>query len=121
MIEFYGGYQVYSESGVDLTLLRENLRRSAEDRWEYNRRAAALAEAFAEAGRIRRGSQARHGQEVSMFDPAGILQQLLSHRVEVVVIGGLAMTTHGSAYVTRDLDLCYRRTDANITALADAL
>ena len=23
-IEFYGGYQVYSESGVDLTLLRAN-------------------------------------------------------------------------------------------------
>ena len=25
-IEFYGGYQVYSESGVDLTMLRETCR-----------------------------------------------------------------------------------------------
>ncbi len=121
MIEFYGGYQVYSESGVDLTLLRENLRRSLEDRWEYNRRAAAFADALAESGRARRGSPARPDPEASMFDPAGILQQLLSRQVEIVVIGGLAMTTHGSAYITRHLDLCYRRTDANIAALADAL
>jgi hypothetical protein len=121
MIEFYGGYQVYSESGVDLTLLRENLHRSLEDRWEYNRRAAALAEACTEAGRARKGLPFRPEREASMFDPAGILQQLLSHQVEVVVIGGLAMITHGSAYVTRDLDLCYRRTDTNIAALAQAL
>ena len=32
-IEFYGGYEVYSESGIDLTLLRENLRKSLEERW----------------------------------------------------------------------------------------
>jgi hypothetical protein len=32
MIEFYGGYQVYSESGVDLTLLRENLKRTPTER-----------------------------------------------------------------------------------------
>src|SRR4051794_11050826 len=35
-IEFYGGYQVYSESGVDLTLLRENLKRSPTERLEAN-------------------------------------------------------------------------------------
>ncbi len=45
MIEFYGGYQVYSESGVDLTLLPENLRRSLEQRWENNCRGVALARA----------------------------------------------------------------------------
>ncbi len=37
-IEFYGGYEVYSESGVDLTLLRNNLRRSLEQRWERGHR-----------------------------------------------------------------------------------
>src|SRR5947209_14983172 len=36
MIEFYGGYQVYSESGVDLTLLRENLKRTVTERIEQN-------------------------------------------------------------------------------------
>jgi hypothetical protein len=121
MIEFYGGYQVYSESGVDLTLLRENLRRSLEERWEANRRAAALAQALEESGRARRGLPTRSDEEILMFDPAGILGHLLSHRVEFVIVGGLAMTTHGSAYVTRDLDVCYRRTADNIAALADAL
>ncbi|MCI0456201.1 MAG: nucleotidyltransferase [Gemmataceae bacterium] len=121
MIEFYGGYQVYSESGVDLTLLRENLRRSLEERWENNRRALALAEGFEEAGRRRRGLPARPREGVSMFKPEAILQQLLDHGVEFVVIGGLAMTIHGSAYITRDLDLCYRRTADNIAALATAL
>jgi hypothetical protein len=32
MIEFYGGYQVYSESGIDLTLLRENLKHTPTER-----------------------------------------------------------------------------------------
>ena len=34
MIEFYGVKEVYSESGIDLTLLRENLERTLEERWE---------------------------------------------------------------------------------------
>ncbi len=38
-IEFYGGYQVYSDSGVDLTLLRENLKRTIEERLADNARA----------------------------------------------------------------------------------
>ena len=122
MIEFYGGYQVYSESGVDLTLLRENLRRSVEERWEYNRQAAAFVEALAEAGRKHNGLSSSADKEPTMiFDPAAIMRQLLDHQVDVVLIGGLAMTVHGSAYVTRDLDLCYRRTPANIAALAAAL
>jgi predicted nucleotidyltransferase len=121
MIEFYGGYQVYSESGVDLTLLRENLRRSLEQRWENNRRASALAWALEQAGRAKRGLPRRPEQEATMFDPAAIIRSLLNGGVEFVVVGGLAMTIHGSAYVTRDLDVCYHRTATNITALAAAL
>ena len=52
-IEFYGGYQVYSESGVDLTLLRENLKHTVTERWERN------AEALAFIEEVRR---ARHAQ-----------------------------------------------------------
>jgi hypothetical protein len=121
MIEFYGGYQVYSESGVDLTLLRGNLRRSLEERWENQRRAAAFSQMVAYAERVHRGLPARPEYELTRFDPAGLLRHLVSHPVEVVVVGGLAMTTHGSAYVTYDLDLCYRRSDANLAALADVL
>lgn len=42
-------------------------------------------------------------------------------KVEMVVIGGVAMNAQGSAYVTFDLDLCYRRTKENIVRMCDAL
>jgi hypothetical protein len=37
------------------------------------------------------------------------------------VIGGIAATAHGSAHVTLDRDVVYRRTDENIARLASAL
>jgi hypothetical protein len=119
-IKFYGDYQVYSESGVDLTLLRENLRRSPETRWENNLRGVALARACEDAGRASRGLAPKHGG-TEMFDPAGVIRQLLEYKVEFVLIGGLAMRMHGSAHLTEDLDVCYRRTPQNIAAVAAAL
>ena len=56
-----------------------------------------------------------------MIDAPPIIRLLLDNKVEFVVIGGLAMSLHGSAYVTMDLDLCYRRTPGNLAALAAAL
>jgi hypothetical protein len=41
--------------------------------------------------------------------------------VEYVVIGGVAMVAHGSAYVTFDFDVCYRRSKENIEKLCAAL
>ena len=41
-IEFYGGYQVYDENGIDLTTLRRNLTLSLENRLDNNARAAAF-------------------------------------------------------------------------------
>src|SRR5947208_3463039 len=41
-IQFYGGYQVYSESGIDLTLLRENLKKTVTERLEKNQRGLEL-------------------------------------------------------------------------------
>ena len=55
------------------------------------------------------------------FDAPGIVRQLQSQHVEFVVVGGLAMAAHGSAYLTNDLDACYNRTAANLAALAAAL
>jgi predicted nucleotidyltransferase len=46
------------------------------------------------------------------------LRLLQSGGVEYVVIGGLAMISHGSAYITKDVDLCYSRSEKNIRALA---
>ena len=41
--------------------------------------------------------------------------------VEFIVIGGTAATIHGSARITRDVDIVYRRTTPNLQRLADAL
>jgi hypothetical protein len=41
--------------------------------------------------------------------------------VEFIVVGGAAATIHGSARITRDLDIVYRRTAQNIQRLAAAL
>jgi hypothetical protein len=53
------------------------------------------------------------------FDKA--IQAICDCGVEFVVIGGLAATLHGSAYVTFDLDICYSRDRANVARLALAL
>ena len=55
-----------------------------------------------------------------MFDVPAILRQLNDHQVDYVVIGGLAMIAHGSAYVTKDADFCYSRTPANLDAVVRA-
>lgn len=120
-IEFYGGYQVYSESGIDLTLLRANLKRTAEERWGNNQSAVAFVRAL-RASAIQRERQgiAMSGETVP-FDPVPILRQLIASAVDFVVIGGLAMRAHGSAHITEDLDVCYGRTDENMAALTAAL
>lgn len=46
---------------------------------------------------------------------------LVRSGVEFIVVGGAAATIHGSARVTRDLDVVYRRTAANIQRLVTAL
>ncbi|HZY83627.1 MAG TPA: hypothetical protein VFE78_02240 [Gemmataceae bacterium] len=109
-IEFYGGYQVYSDSGVDLTMLRRNLERTVEERWESVCRSACWLNTL---GPQRKGSL--------MFDAPGIVHRLLDQHVEFVVVGGLAMAAHGSTYLTKDLDVCYNRASANLAALVAAL
>lgn len=46
---------------------------------------------------------------------------LLAHGVEFIVVGGQAEVLLGSPRVTYDVDLCYRRTEANLERLAAAL
>jgi predicted nucleotidyltransferase len=50
-----------------------------------------------------------------------ILEVFLAHGVEFLVIGGQAETLYGSARVTFDVDLCYRRSAENLERLAQAL
>jgi hypothetical protein len=50
------------------------------------------------------------------------LLAVLTHGgVEFIVIGGFAATAHGSAHITVDLDVVYRRTPGNVERLARAL
>lgn len=44
-----------------------------------------------------------------MIDFEQALTALAKGRVRFVIVGGLAVTIHGSSYVTFDLDLCYAR------------
>jgi len=46
---------------------------------------------------------------------------LVDHGVEFIVVGGQAEALMGSARVTYDIDLCYRRTSDNLERLAAAL
>jgi hypothetical protein len=55
------------------------------------------------------------------FDPLAALQVLDRHKCRFVIIGAIAGRLHGSPTVTRDLDICYARDDANLNALASAL
>ena len=50
-----------------------------------------------------------------------ILAALDQHDVGFVIIGAVALVLHGSARVTRDLDICYGRERANLERLAKAL
>jgi hypothetical protein len=54
-------------------------------------------------------------------DVTGLITTLARARVEFIVIGGVAAAIHGSAHVTFDLDVLYRRTSDNIHRLALAL
>lgn len=46
---------------------------------------------------------------------------LVRSGVEFIVIGGAAATIHGSARITRDVDIVYRRTAENLRRMVDAL
>jgi hypothetical protein len=54
-------------------------------------------------------------------DYEALLSALDGHEVEFVVIGAVALVLHGSARVTRDLDICYSRTRPHLARLAAAL
>jgi hypothetical protein len=50
-----------------------------------------------------------------------LLGALASAGVEYIVVGGAAATAHGSARLTLDLDVVYRRTPDNIVRVAESV
>ena len=49
------------------------------------------------------------------------LRLLTQHQVEFVIVGGVAISAHGSSYLTYDLDVCYARERENLKRIAAAL
>jgi predicted nucleotidyltransferase len=101
------GFGEQDENGVDVSLLHENLRLTPTQRLQKLQRFLSLY----------RGGDAM-GPEPNFQDA---LAALHARQVRFVLIGGLALMSHGSETFTRDMDLCYARDPANLTALAEAL
>jgi hypothetical protein len=56
-----------------------------------------------------------------MTDFAGLLGALADGGVECILVGGVAATVHGSARLTRDVDVVYSRRPENIVRVVAAL
>jgi hypothetical protein len=50
-----------------------------------------------------------------------VIRALVAQEARFVVVGGVALSLHGSAYVTLDLDIAYERTRENAKRIAAAL
>lgn len=55
-----------------------------------------------------------------MTELSSLLRALVDGGVEFVVVGGVAATIHGSARLTQDVDVVYRRARANLERLVRA-
>jgi hypothetical protein len=56
-----------------------------------------------------------------MTDFQSPIRLLAGSKVEYILVGGAAATAHGSARLTQDLDILYRRSSENIARLASCL
>ena len=56
-----------------------------------------------------------------MQDFGTLLKRLADAGLDFVIVGGFAAVTHGSSYVTRDVDICALLTPEDIAKLREAL
>ena len=61
------------------------------------------------------------GGPLPEFRPRTLLARLTEGEVDFVVVGGFAMVVHGSAAITRDLDICYSTDEQNLDRLDTTL
>lgn len=50
-----------------------------------------------------------------------LLERLLTHNVDFVLIGGFAASVHGCTMVTQDIDICAAITEEEVAKLCEAL
>lgn len=55
---------------------------------------------------------------INLFEMARLLSEA---GVKFVIVGGVAIRSHGGNYVTEDLDICYLRTNDNLKSVASVL
>jgi predicted nucleotidyltransferase len=101
------GFGEQDAYGIDVSLLRENLRLTPSQRIDKMLRGLALFRSDA----------------MSDLQPSwsSLLVALQRHAVRFILIGGVAMRGHGSSHLTDDVDLYYARDPDNLAALAEAL
>jgi hypothetical protein len=56
-----------------------------------------------------------------MTDFHSLIRLLVEHDIDFILVGGAAATAHGSARLTQDLDIVYRRTPDNLARIAACL
>lgn len=59
--------------------------------------------------------------QIPTFQFRKLLERLVEHDVEFVIVGGLAGVLHGSPINTQDLDIVYRLSETNVENLLRAL
>lgn len=100
------GYGEQDENGVDLSLLRENLKLTPWERLRKNQR----------------GMPSRRSDGVQLgSDAQQVLAAMAAANVQFVLIGQTAMFLQGAEGLTQDIDFAYARDLRNIDALFQAL
>lgn len=108
------------DSGIDVTLNRSNLAFTPAQRVQ---RGLAFAD-FVRRNRGKRPSDLQTWGHVDGPLPLHahpLLNALVRHGVDFVLVGGMAGIALGSSYPTYDLDVAYARDEANLERLARAL
>lgn len=61
------------------------------------------------------------GKKNLMFNLFEMVRLLSAAKVDLVIVGGIAIRGHGGNYITEDLDICYSRTRDNLKKIAVVL
>lgn len=56
-----------------------------------------------------------------MIDLFEVARRFSEAGIDFVIVGGVAIRSHGGNYVTDDIDICYSRTRDNLKKIADVL
>ena len=102
------GYGEQDANGVDISLIRENLRFSP---WERLAKLQRNLTFFKE--------DCMEAKQIGEFQK--IIAALAAAGLRFVIVGGIAMRLQGSAHITDDIDFAVARDPANLDALVRAL